>query len=86
MQKDQDFVFSFWQAHHFIPKVHSLHSLQQQKTFSEKEIQFHLEIITYGPSIHTMNHPKFVVSSHNEQSIGALRYNYAPKGTLGDKY
>ena len=36
--------------------------LLRLKRSSEKEIQFQLEIITCDPSIHTMNHHKFIVS------------------------
>ena len=40
-----------------------LQCLLKQKSFSEKEIQYFLKIITCGPLIYTMNHPKFIVSN-----------------------
>ena len=48
-----------------------LHCLLRQKQFSEKEIQFYLEIITCGPSDYTMDHSKFIVSNQKEDSIRA---------------
>ena len=45
-----------------------LHYLRQRR-FSEKEIQFYLEIITCDPLIYTMDHPKLVVSNKKEQFI-----------------
>ena len=38
-----------------------LHNLLRQKRFSEKEIQFNLEIKSCDPSIYTMDHLKCVV-------------------------
>ena len=49
--------------------------LRQTKTFSVKEIQYFLEIITCGPSIYiyiyTMDHPEFIKSNQREESISA---------------
>ena len=50
--------------------LQGLHCLQRKKRSSEK-IQFYLEIITCYPSIYTMEHPKFIVSNHKEESISA---------------
>ena len=41
----------------------------KQKQFSEKEMQYYIEIIASGPWISTMNHPKFIVSNQKEYSI-----------------
>ena len=45
-----------------------LHCLRQRR-FSEKEIQFYLEIITCDLLIYTMDQPKFIVTNQMEQSI-----------------
>ena len=39
--------------------------------FREKEIQFNLEIITFDPSMYTMDHPKvfFLISNQKEEFI-----------------
>ena len=42
---------------------YNLHSLLGQKQSTEKELQFYLEIITFDPSIYTIDHPKFIVSN-----------------------
>ena len=34
-----------------------------------------LEIITYVPSVYTVDHPDFIVCSHMENSIGLKREN-----------
>ena len=47
----------------------SLHSLIRQKQSSEKEIHFYLKVLTCELLIHTMDHPKFVVSNKQEESI-----------------
>ena len=43
--------------------------------FSEKEIQYYLEIITCDLSVHTMDHPDLVVSNFMENSVGLQRVN-----------
>ena len=47
----------------------SLHCLLRQSQSSEKEIHYLFEIITFDPSIYTIDHPDFVVSSFFENSI-----------------
>ena len=39
------------------------------KQSSEKEIQFHLEIITFDPSIYTIEHPKVTLRNQKELSF-----------------
>ena len=39
-------------------------------------MQFYLEITTNDPSIYTLDHPKFIVSSQKKRSIGAQRIKY----------
>ena len=52
----------------------SLHCLLiTLKQSSEKEIKFLFEFITHGPSIYTMNHPKFVISYQVEEPIRIQR-------------
>ena len=40
---------------------HGLHCLPRQNPSSETEIQKFLEIITYDPSIYTIDHPDFIL-------------------------
>ena len=47
-----------------------LQCLLRQKQSSEKEIQFHLEIIACDPSNCTLDHPKFIVSNQRKNSLG----------------
>ena len=47
--------------------------LLRQNQSSKKEIQYFLEIITFDPSIYTMNHPEFIVCRFMENSIGLKR-------------
>ena len=46
-----------------------LHVLLRCKQFSEKEMQIKLEIVTCYPTVFTINHPKFIVSSQKGESI-----------------
>ena len=46
-----------------------LHCLLKQQKFSEREIQFQLEIITCYPSICTVDHHKFILLNQQEESI-----------------
>ena len=46
-----------------------LHCLLRQKQSLEKEIQFHLEVITCYSSIYAMEHPSVIVSNQKEESI-----------------
>ena len=46
-----------------------LHCLLRQNLSSEKEIQFHLEIIICDPSIHTKDHPKVIVANQKGETI-----------------
>ena len=55
-----------------------LHCLLRQKKSSEKEIHFHLDIITCDPSIYTLDHPKFIVSNQKEESIRVYRVKKYP--------
>ena len=42
--------------------------LRKNKIFRERN---YLEIVTYYPTVFTMNHSKFIVSKRKEESIGA---------------
>ena len=57
---------------HYAAFHQGLHCLLKQKQSSEKEMQFvcFSKIITCDPSIYTMDHPAFIVSSFIENSIG----------------
>ena len=46
---------------HYAAFHQGLSFLLRQKQSSEKEIQFYLEIITFDPSINTMDHSSFIV-------------------------
>ena len=45
------------------------------KQYSEKDMQFYLKIITFDPSTCTMGHPKFIVSSQEEESLSIQSVN-----------
>ena len=47
--------------------------LLRLKQYSEKEIEFYLENVTCDPLIHIMDHPKFIVSNQNKDSISAKK-------------
>ena len=44
-----------------------------KKLSSEKEIQFHLEIITWDSLIYTVDHPKLIIPKLMEESISEYR-------------
>ena len=46
------------------------HCLLTNNQSSEKEIQYILEIITWDPSIYTMDHPDLIVSHFMKNSTG----------------
>ena len=48
-----------------------LYCLVRQNWFSEKEIQFYLEIITCDPLMYKMGPSKCIESNQNEESISA---------------
>ena len=48
-----------------------LHCLLRQKHSSEKETEFHLQIITCDPSMYTMDLLNFVVLNQRKESISA---------------
>ena len=48
-----------------------LHYLLRQKESSAKKYNVYWEIITFDPSVYTMDYPKFIVSNHEEESISA---------------
>ena len=45
-----------------------LNCLLRQKQSSEKEIQYHLEVITCYPSIYAMEHTNSIVSKQKKES------------------
>ena len=47
---------------------HGLHCLLRQ-IISVKRIQYHLEIITFDPSVYTMDDRQLIVSNHKEETI-----------------
>ena len=49
------------------------HYLIRQKTIFKEKIQYYLEIITFDPSINTMNHHRFIVSNQKEEYISTQR-------------
>ena len=50
-----------------------LHCLLGQNVSSEKEIIFGWEIITFDPSMYTLDHSDFILSSFMENSISHKR-------------
>ena len=54
----------------YAPFHQGLYCLLRQK-WSEKKMQFYLEIITCDPLRNIMDHPKFIVSNQKEESISA---------------
>ena len=52
-----------------MPFHQGLLCLHRQNRYSEKEIQYFLEIITCDPSIYTMDHPDLPVSNFMGNSI-----------------
>ena len=49
--------------------------LQRQKTIFRERNTLYLEIITSDPSIHTMDHTKFILSNQKEESISSKGLN-----------
>ena len=56
---------------HNVAFYQGLHCSLRQKLSSEKEMQFHLEIIACDALIYTIEYPKFIVSNQKEESIKA---------------
>ena len=56
---------------HIVAFHQGLHCLLSQNESLVKEKQFYIAIKTCDPSIHTMDHPKFIVSNQKEESISA---------------
>ena len=57
-------------------KKNTLFVILRQKLFLEKEMHFYSEIITYGPSINTMDHPDLNGSIVMENLISPQRVNH----------
>ena len=49
------------------------YTVYYDKQSSEKVYNFYWEIVNCDPSIYTMEHPKFIVSNLEEESISAKR-------------
>ena len=53
-----------------------LHCLLRRNPSSEKEIQFYLQNINCDPSIYTIDHPKFIVSTRGKKPL--VHYGLMP--------